>query len=83
MDLNKMFKLTEDTKILNEISEMSTYMKDIEMYVNYGYAKGIAETLKLIKQGEELEGKEIYEVIIKGFSDNDDIGNMVKRLLKD
>lgn len=83
MDLNKMFKLTEDTKILNEISEMSTYMKDIEMYVNYGYAKGIVETIKLIKQGEELKGKEIYEIVTKSFSDNDDIGNMVKRLLKD
>lgn|GEM_PF-4704632 len=83
MDLNKMFKLTEDQKILSEINAKSAYTKDMEMYMHYGYAKGIIEILKLIKDEDELNGKEIHEVISKGFSDNDTVGDMVKRLLQD
>lgn len=82
MDLNKILKLTEQQKILGEISEESAYRKDMENYTNYGYAQGIVDTLKALKSIDALSGKEFYEIFIKNIGD-EKLGNMVKRLLQD
>ena len=82
MDLNKMFKLTEQQKILNEISEQSAYQKDMQLYCELGFAKGVAGTLKLIKKAKGLEGEEIYKLITNNLEDNP-IDKMIKRLLKE
>lgn len=82
MDLNKMFKLTEQQKILNEINKQSAYQKDMQLYCELGFAQGIVEILKIIKKGRDLKSETMYELIISNFGD-DEIGKMVKRLLKD
>ena len=82
MDLNKMFKLTEQQKILNEINKQSAYQKDMQLYCELGFAQGIVETLKIIKKGRDLKSETMYELIISNFGD-DEIGKMVKRLLKE
>lgn len=82
MDLNKMFKLTEQQKILNEINKQSSYQKDMQLYCELGFAEGVAGTLKLIKKTKALEGEEIYKLITSNLEDNP-IDKMIKRLLKE
>lgn len=63
MDFTNIYKPTESAKIYNEINSNSQYQKDIQNYMNFGYAQGFIQAIKLqTKEDQEFIMNKIKEL---------------------
>lgn len=62
MDFTNIYKPTELTKIYNEISSDSQYQKDMQKYMDFGYAQGFIQAIKFqTKENQDFIMNEIKE----------------------
>lgn len=75
MDFTNIFKPTETTNIYTEIQNKSQYQKDMQEYMNLGYAKGFIQAIK-------FQSKEEQEFIMKKFKELSKNSNVEKYIIR-
>ena len=75
MDFKNMFKPTELNKIYSEISTKSEYQKDMQRYLDIGFAQGFVEGIKLLD-------KDYQHIIIENFKKDSNKSDTVNYILR-
>ena len=79
MDFTNILRPTELAKIYNDIQSESQYQKDMQKYMNLGYAQGFIQAIKLHKKDDQ----EFIMSRFKDLSKGSDVEKYIIRLWED